>query len=282
VRIANVSGRLTLLTDAGGIDVERGSEGGFTADPAAIYERWAEFRTWADGQPTDTGTPVADEQLGAPSPAPRQVFAIGLNYADHSAESGFAVPDTTPPTFTKFPTCITGPYTDLVLPEGDVDWEVELVAVIGVRAERVPAAKAWDHIAGLTVGQDFSERVIQLAGPAPQFSLGKSYPGFGPTGPWLVTPDEFDNRDDLTLTCSVNDEVVQHGRTTQMIFPMSELIERLSAVCPLLPGDLIFTGTPAGVGMGREPQRFLNVGDVVVTEISGIGTLRTRCVAGSR
>ncbi len=158
------------------------------------------------------------------------MFAIGLNYRDHAAETGLDAPDA-PPTFTKFASCLTGPETDLVLPTDTVDWEVELVAVIGREATDVPAADAWSYVAGLTVGQDFSERTSQMAGPAPQFSLAKSFPGFGATGPWLVTPDEFADRDDLTIACEIDGETVQSGRTGQMMFPVADLIAHLSAVC---------------------------------------------------
>lgn len=147
--------------------------------------------------------------------------------------------------FTKYVTSISGPVTEVALPPGGhTDWEVELVAVIGARAEKVTEADAWSHIAGLAVGQDISERVVQLAGPAPQFSLGKPYPGFAPIGPWLVTPDEFDHPDDLELRCAINGEEVQKGRTRDLIFSVPALIAGLSAVLPLLPGDVIFTGTP--------------------------------------
>jgi 2-keto-4-pentenoate hydratase/2-oxohepta-3-ene-1,7-dioic acid hydratase in catechol pathway len=125
-------------------------------------------------------------------------------------------------------------------------------------------------------GQDVSERVTQLAGPAPQFSLGKSFPGFAPTGPWVVTPDEFDDPDDLELTAAINGEEVQKGRTRELIFSVPLLVARLSAVLPLLPGDLVFTGTPAGVGLGRDPQRWLAPGDELVSRIEGIGELRQR------
>src|SRR5947209_6471438 len=128
---------------------------------------------------------------------------------------------------------------------GSVD--VERVAVIGRHAHRVSRQDAWEYVAGLSVGQDISERVLQLAGSPPQFSLGKSYPGFAPIGPVLVTPDEVADKDDLELGCSVNGEQVQKGRTSEMVFPVPELIARLSAVAPLLPGDVVFTGTPAGV-----------------------------------
>jgi 2-keto-4-pentenoate hydratase/2-oxohepta-3-ene-1,7-dioic acid hydratase in catechol pathway len=190
-------------------------------------------------------------------------------------ESGFEVPEGLPPVFTKFRASVSGPVTEVVLPEGGhTDWEVELVVVIGLEARDVPEDRAWRHVAGLTAGQDLSERISQFQGPAPQFSIGKSLPGFAPMGPWLVTPDEFANPDDLELSCSVNGEQVQKSRTGQLIFPVSSLVSRLSALMPLYPGDVIFTGTPAGVGFGRDPQRWLAPGDVLVSEVEGIGRLR--------
>jgi 2,4-diketo-3-deoxy-L-fuconate hydrolase len=282
MRIANVAGRLTLRRDGGDIDVERASGACFAADPQAVFERWDEFRAWAELAVTadaEAAPAVTDsDALGAPAPRPRQVFAIGLNYRLHAAESGHAVPRE-PPTFTKYPSSLTGPSGDIALPDGQVDWEVELVVVIGRRAHAVAAEDGWSHVAGLTVGQDISERVRQLAGPVPQFSLAKSFPGFGPTGPELVTPDEFADPDDLDLGCLVNGEVVQKGRTGDLIFPVPELIARLSAVVTLLPGDVVFTGTPAGVGLGRKPQRFLTPGDELMSYIEGIGVMRHRFVA---
>jgi len=144
----------------------------------------------------------------------------------------------------------------------------------------VPEEKAWSYVAGVMAGQDLSERTVQLAGPVPQFSLGKSFPGFGPTGPWLVTPDELADRDDLRLRCSVEGRVLQDGRTRDMIFSVPELVARISAVCPMLPGDLIFTGTPSGVGMGRKPPEFLRPGTTLVSAIEGVGELRNALIAG--
>lgn len=278
MRIANVAGRLTVVTPSGGIDVERASGGRFAADPAAVYDRWAEFSAWAASVEGDA-TPFDEADLGAPSPRPAQVFAVGLNYGAHALEAGYDIPEV-PITFTKFPTCITGPHGELPIPGDSVDWEVELVAVVGTRAEQVSADDAWSHIAGLTVGQDYSERRVQTLGQSPQFSLGKSFPGFGPTGPWLVTLDEFADVDDLALDCTVNGEVMQSGRTRDMLMPVPAIISRLSAVCPLLPGDLIFTGTPDGVGSGRTPPVFLRPGDEVVSTVEGIGAIRQRCVVG--
>ncbi|XVV37622.1 fumarylacetoacetate hydrolase family protein [Streptomyces sp. CA-100214] len=280
MRIANLSGRLTLIVDGRAVDVEKSSDGRFSADPQAVYEHWEEFRSWAAAADLPAGASFEPAELGSPAPAPRQTLAIGLNYRDHASESGFAAPEGLPPVFTKFVTSISGPVTEVKLPAGgNTDWEVELVAVVGRRAEGVREGDAWSHVAGLAVGQDISERVAQLAGPAPQFSVGKSYPGFAPIGPWLVTPDELDNPDDLELRCAVNGEEVQKGRTRDLIFSVPALIAQLSAVLPLLPGDVIFTGTPAGVGLGRDPQRFLAAGDELVSSVEGIGELRQTFVA---
>ena len=210
---------------------------------------------------------------------PRQVFAIGLNYADHVSESKMGRPDS-PTVFTKFQSSITGPNATVELPSGFTDWEVELVVAIGRAAHRVSEEAAYGHVAGFMVGQDLSERVVQLAGPVPQFSLGKSYPGFAPLGPALVTVDEIEHPDDLELGCRLGDEVLQLGRTRDLMFSVPELISRLSAVCPLLPGDIIFTGTPSGVGNARDPKRFIPPGGVLTSHIEGIGELRNDFVAG--
>jgi 2-keto-4-pentenoate hydratase/2-oxohepta-3-ene-1,7-dioic acid hydratase in catechol pathway len=278
LRIANLSGRLVLLRGNKAVDVADASDGRFSPDPQAVYARWPEFRNWASTV-SSAGVVFEPRDLGSPVPAPRQVFAVGLNYREHASESGFPVPDTLPPVFTKFATAITGPVSTVELPAGGhTDWEVELVAVIGSPAHHAPAS--WAYIAGLTVGQDLSERITQMTGPAPQFGLGKSFPGFSPIGPCLVTPDEFDNPDDLELGCSVNGEQVQKGRTSDLIFSVSALVAKLSAILPLLPGDVIFTGTPAGVGIGRSPQRFLAPGDELVSYIRGIGELHQTFVQG--
>jgi 2-keto-4-pentenoate hydratase/2-oxohepta-3-ene-1,7-dioic acid hydratase in catechol pathway len=283
MRLATRHGRPVLVSpDATSlVDVAEASGGRFGPDPRGVYDAWDTFVGWARDAPIDftAGTPLILAELGAPSPEPRQVFAIGLNYRDHADESGLAHP-TSPPTFTKFVGSFAGPVGELVLPAETVDWEAELVVVVGRRAERVSAADAWSHVAGLTAGQDYSERALQLTGPAPQFSLGKSFPGFAPQGPWLVTPDEVADPDDVTVECRVNGEVMQRGTTKQLIFPVPQIIEHLSAVLPLLPGDVVYTGTPAGVGGSRTPPRFLREGDVVETSIGGIGGLRQVCVTG--
>lgn len=150
--------------------------------------------------------------------------------------------------------------------------------VLSRTARNVRAEEAWSCVAGVTVGQDLSERAGQLAGPVPQFSLAKSHENFGPTGPWLVTADDLDDRDDLALTCAINGEVVQEGRTSDLLFSVPTLIAALSRVVTLFPGDIIFTGTPDGVGMGRTPKRFLAEGDELVSSIEGVGEIRQRMV----
>jgi 2-keto-4-pentenoate hydratase/2-oxohepta-3-ene-1,7-dioic acid hydratase in catechol pathway len=273
MRIANLSGRLSLIVGTTAVDVADASGGRFGPAVQEVYERFEEFRDWATSTAPAAGRAFDLAELGPPAPTPRQLFAIGLNYSEHASESGFAAPPS-PAVFTKFVTSIAGPYGEVHLPEGNVDWEVELVAVIGRHAYQVTEADAWSHVAGLTVGQDISERVLQMVGPVPQFSLAKSYPGFTPMGPWLVTPDELADPDDLELRCAIDGEQMQKGRTSELIFSVPALIAQLSAVLPLLPGDVIFTGTPAGVGMGRSPQRYLKPGEVLSSSIEGIGELR--------
>ncbi|UUE28512.1 fumarylacetoacetate hydrolase family protein (plasmid) [Rhodococcus qingshengii] len=288
MRIANIDNRAALVFGSPGIeravDIATASLGRFGSTLSGIYEAWEGFTKWAAEQDisalADDSFPIDRSALGAPSPTPRQVFAVGLNYHAHAAESGFESPTHLPPVFTKYASSFTGPDTEVIIPTGGhVDWEVELVAVIGREASKVTENDAWSHVAGLTAGQDISERVSQLRGPAPQFGLGKSFAGFSPQGPWLVTPDEFADPDNLELGCSIDGEEVQKGNTRELIFPVAKLISALSHTVTLYPGDVIFTGTPAGVGVGREPQRFLQAGERLDSWIESIGELHQRFVA---
>lgn len=274
MKLAHHDGRAVLVIDDGIADVERASGGRFGSDVMALYDDWDGFVEFAAGVSSATG-PLDEQVLGNPAPHPRQVFAIGLNYRSHAEESGMAIP-AVPATFTKFPASLSGPFDEIELVGNLVDWEVELVAVVGRRADRVAEADGWSYIAGLTVGQDISDRDLQFAAGA-QFSLGKSRRGYGPMGPWLVTPDEFSNPDDLGLGCSIDGEILQDARSSDLIFGVPRLIAELSAVLPLLPGDVIFTGTPAGVGITRQPVRSLQPGDVLETWVEGIGTIRNAC-----
>jgi 2,4-didehydro-3-deoxy-L-rhamnonate hydrolase len=273
MRCANLSGRFAIIAD-GAIDVAEASGGQFGPEPLAVLDEWDEFRTWASTAALPPQHAFLMEQLAAPVPNPRQVFAVGLNYREHAAEASIAAPEE-PAVFTKFPASLNGPDATVTLPPGGtVDWEVELVVVIGRRARHVSAAVAWSHVAGLTVGQDLSERRRQLVGPIPQFSLGKSYEGFSPIGPHLTTLDDLADPGDLELSCTLDGEEMQHSRTSRMIFDVPTLIEHLSRILPLLPGDLIFTGTPSGVGVARKPQRFIRAGEVLVSRIEGLGEIR--------
>jgi 2-keto-4-pentenoate hydratase/2-oxohepta-3-ene-1,7-dioic acid hydratase in catechol pathway len=220
---------------------------------------------------------VSEVTLGPPVPNPRQVFGIGLNYRDHAEETGKEAPPA-PLTFTKFPSAIAGPCDDIELSGPSVDWEVELVVVVGQRCHRVPVENSWDVVAGLTVGQDISDRAVQYTGSPPQFCLGKSFAGYGPIGPALVSTDTLADRDDIELWCDVSGERMQHSRTSQLIFSVPVLIAYLSSIVPLGPGDLIFTGTPSGVGVVR--GRMLNPDDVIVSGAEGIGELRNFCRTG--
>jgi 2,4-didehydro-3-deoxy-L-rhamnonate hydrolase len=284
MKLANLAGRATLLSSDAttGIDVARVSDGAFGPDVQDLYDRWSEFRAFADdvdptaASPSTAAVPVDETKLGSPTPAPRQVFGIGLNYRAHAEETGAAIPNV-PATFTKFPACLSGPFDDVTLASPATDWEVELVVIIGARADDVAEEDGWSYVAGLAVGQDVSDRILQFAAGA-QFSLGKSHRGYGPIGPWLVTPDELDDPDDLALGCSVDGQTMQDARTSDLIFGVPRLVAELSAVVSLLPGDVIFTGTPAGVGGTRQPARFIQPGEVVESWIEGIGTIRNRFV----
>lgn len=276
MRVLNLSGRLALATEGDrAIDVAMASGGDFGPDPQSVYERWAEFTAWASGDLSAAATVAVDpDALGAPAPRPGQVFAVGLNYREHAAEAGLDLPEL-PVVFTKFPSSVTGPRGVIGLPKGSIDFEVELVAVVGREASGVTADEAWAYIAGLTAGQDLSERELQLAGPAPQqFSMGKSFAGFAPIGPALVTPDEFADPDDIMISCSLTGVEVQRTRTRDMIFSVPRIVEFLSSVATLRPGDLIFTGTPSGTGWARDPKLLIGANDELVTVAEGIGEMR--------
>jgi 2-keto-4-pentenoate hydratase/2-oxohepta-3-ene-1,7-dioic acid hydratase in catechol pathway len=242
----------------------------------SAYSRWGELTAWFATNFSADGCSPALGPFGAPVPAPSQAFGIGLNYADHAQEAGLQTPKS-PLVFPKFTSCIAGPHDDLVLDNDTVDWEVELVIVIGSGGRDIEPAAAWAHVAGLTIGQDISDRALQFSDPStPQFGLGKSKPGYGPIGPVVVTADEFDDPSSLAISCAVNGEKVQDSNTSQLIFDVPALVSYLSSVVILRPGDVIFTGTPSGVGATRTPPRYLHKGDVLVSEIEGIGALVTR------
>jgi len=276
IELCNVQGRSSLHLSGRIIDIERRSQGRFSSDPMDAIGRWEELCTWARLQSEDAAdAPLDPETLGPCVPRPRQIFGIGLNYRDHAREAKLPEPKQ-PMVFTKFPSCVSGARAPIALTSETVDWEVELVVVIGQHAQAVSAEDALEYVAGYCVGQDVSDRRLQFSDVPPQFSLGKSAPGFGPIGPWLVERAAVDWAQ-LELTCDVNGQRMQHGRTSDMVFGVPELIAFLSRHCSLLPGDLIFTGTPAGVGSTRTPRQYLRAGDLVRSEITGLGVIDNRC-----
>ncbi|GAB86939.1 fumarylacetoacetate hydrolase family protein [Gordonia rubripertincta] len=281
MRIVNQSHRLMIDTGDGVVDVEKVSAGKFSSDIQSVYGRWDEFLDWASSADLSSTTPLRAGELGAPVPRPGQVFAVGLNYADHAAEANIPHPDA-PVIFTKFPASIAGPYDTIELPSDLVDFEVELVAVIGAPARDVALEDGWAHIAGLTLGQDVSERGVQLAGPTPQFNLGKSFAGFSPIGPAVVTLDEFHDPDDVEVSTTLSGELMQGSSTRHLIFSVPALVAYLSAFVELRPGDLIFTGTPSGVGFTRDPKRLITTEDELVSNADVIGEMRHRFISSTR
>ena len=285
MRIATIHGRVALIdgTGSGAVDVETASGGRFGPEPAGVYERWTEFLAWAGSTPLSPAEAFEPEALGSPSPNPRQVFGIGLNYSAHAAEAGLRPPRHLAAGLHEVPDLPHRTVRRHRAAAGrSVDWEVELVVVIG------PVARMWPRRTRLASRRRPDGRPGRLrahravAPPPPQFSLGKSYPGFGPIGPCLVTPDELDDPDDLELGCSVNDEQMQQSRTSDMVFSVSALIDELSA-------------DPAAAArrrhLHRHPVRHrrraasrrgcLAPGDVLTSDIEGIGDMRNRFVAGS-
>jgi 2-keto-4-pentenoate hydratase/2-oxohepta-3-ene-1,7-dioic acid hydratase in catechol pathway len=219
-------------------------------------------------------------RIGAPVSRVGNFIAVGLNYADHAAESNMPAPKE-PILFSKAPNCLAGPNDDLTIPKGSAktDWEVELAIVIGRRADGITQGDAIGHVAGFTVCNDLSERAWQLEGTG-QWIKGKGAKGFGPLGPWLVTPDEIADVQDLDMFLNVNGERMQTGSTRTMIFSAAELVSYCSRFMVLEPGDVITTGTPPGVGMAKKPEpRFLRPGDRVHLGISGLGEQRQSVVA---
>ncbi|PIV76313.1 MAG: 2-hydroxyhepta-2,4-diene-1,7-dioate isomerase [Rhodobacteraceae bacterium CG17_big_fil_post_rev_8_21_14_2_50_65_11] len=218
-------------------------------------------------------------RLGACVGGTGKFICIGLNYSDHAAEGGMQVPDE-PIIFHKATSAICGPDDPIIIPRGSdkTDWEVELAVIIGARAKYVSEADALDHVAGYAVTNDVSERAFQLERSG-QWTKGKSCDNFGQLGPWLVTRDEVADPQDLSMWLTLNGETMQQGSTRTMVFGVARLISHLSQFMSLHPGDVISTGTPPGVGMGKKPPRYLRPGDVVELGIDGLGTQHQTAIA---
>jgi 2,4-diketo-3-deoxy-L-fuconate hydrolase len=281
--IANHNNRLVLLREGKALDVFLASEGRFGPDILGAYDNWDDFVAWEKKADYSTAMEYATEDLGAPIPFPRQILAVGLNYRDHAEEASLPIPEN-PVVFTKFASSLAGPDTTITVESDAIDYEAEMVLVIAKRADRVAAADAWKYVAGMSIGQDLTDRAVQWRGPIPQFSVGKSLRGFGPFGPAVVSLDEISEPENLAVRAVVTgpdiegEFVVQDGNTKHLIFSVPELIERVSADITLFPGDIIFTGTPAGVGMGRDPKLFMRPGHTLTTSLGDIAQIVTRFV----
>ncbi|TWU07950.1 fumarylacetoacetate hydrolase family protein [Stieleria varia] len=237
--------------------------------------------SWWDGLPDPTPDQwvSAGDNLLPPVDSPGKVICIGLNYRDHAIETGAAIPDE-PVVFSKFPSTIIGHGDSIELPSvsREVDYEAELVVVIGKSGKLIPAERAMEHVFGYTCGHDVSARDWQKGRPGGQWLLGKTFDTFAPIGPCIVTQTEVPDPNDLRVQMVLNGEIVQDSTTAQLIFDIPAIIEHVSKVVTLSPGDLIFTGTPPGVGAARNPPLFLKPGDVCSVIVQGIGTLTNRCV----
>lgn len=276
IQLANLEGRGVLLRDGRCIDVAERSGGALPSDPMALIADFDAFCDWAaDVQATGDETALDPAKLGPCVPNPSQVFAIGLNYRDHAQEASIPIPNK-PMVFTKFPSCLAGPTASVKMKGDTTDYEVELVVVIGRGGADIGEADAMSHVAGYCVGQDITDRRMQFSDKPPQFSMGKSLPGFGPIGPAVVAVRDIASPQDLAITCDVNGERRQDSRTSKMIFSVPQLVADLSSRCTLRPGDLIFTGTTSGVGSLRNPRSYLKDGDEVRSEIEGLGVMLNR------
>lgn len=257
------------------VDIERTL--GLPADPMQCIAHWDELRTRLDDLANGASRPVQLTELDCPIPRPSQLFAVGLNYRKHAEEMNSPIPNQ-PLVFAKFPSSLNSPTGTVTIVGETCDYESEVVVVIAKGGRDIPASEAWNHIAGLCAGQDVSDRGLQYAGTPPQFSLGKSRRGFSPIGPWVGDVREHPRRDTLTIGCSVNGEQRQSTEIHDMIFSIDQVVAFLSSIVELRSGDLIYTGSPFGVGHGMKPPKYLQPGDVIETTLEGVGTIVNRCV----
>ena len=276
---ANINDRSALVQGEAFFDLAIITNGAVSSDPMKAIQNsdlLHHYATQLDDY--ESSGLIAEANVCAPIPRLRNSFGVGLNYQLHVEEAASKTPNT-PMVFTKFPSCISGPTDDVIMRSDECDYEGELLVVIGKDGKDIAKEEAWSHILGLSVGQDFSDRGVQYKDHPAQFNLGKSFDTFGPTGPHLVSTDSFADPNDLEIVTTVNGDVRQRDRTSNMIFDIPTLISYISSITSLAVGDIIFSGTPEGVGFRN--GSFLKDGDIVETTIEGIGTMRNRCVRGT-
>ncbi|MCA8899745.1 MAG: fumarylacetoacetate hydrolase family protein [Hyphomonas sp.] len=273
MKLATYSDNGSDIRKIGIVQGETLTDTGFAGTMLDLIAQWdAQSDAVARAAGAGQGVPLSSVRLRAPVERPGKIWAIGLNYADHIEESKMEAP-TRQVWFTKAQTSINGPHDPILIARDApfVDYEVELVAIIGKRGKHIPADKASEHVFGYCVGNDVTERMWQHAGP--QWSLGKSFDTHAPIGPWITTADEIPDPHALDISCSVNGQKRQSSNTEQLVFDIWQQIEHLSGAMTLEPGDLIFTGTPGGVGAAMDPRQFLKAGDVVRCEIERLGAI---------
>ncbi|MFL2710119.1 MAG: fumarylacetoacetate hydrolase family protein [Gammaproteobacteria bacterium] len=274
-KLGSFSGKAILIKDDNYYDIDTISDGDIASnsiEALSVTDKLNQLNEKLDNfEPTGN---INNVNLDPPV-VPRNVFAVGLNYKKHAEESNMQIPSF-PMVFTKHSTCISGPRSDIEMKSDMVDYEAELVCVIGKGGKDIVEKDAWNHVAGLCVGQDISDRPVQFHATPPQFNLGKSFDTFGPIGPYITSIDGLDDKESLALKCWVNDELRQETLTNDLIFDIPFLISYISEFITLNTGDLIFTGTPAGVGATQ--GKFLKDGDLLKTTIDGLGTLENTCI----
>ena len=275
-KLANVGGKSALIHGNSYYDINSISQGEITSDPSYILDSLDDLHDLSSKidnfEPTGL---IENSLLRAPVTNSRNCYAVGLNYRAHAEESGMEIPPF-PMVFTKHTSCIVGPFDNIEMRSDIVDYEAELVLVIGKKGKNISKENAWDHVAGLTVGQDISDRAVQFHATPAQFNLGKSFDTFGPIGPYLVSPDSVANKNAVQLECHINNELRQESSTDDLIFTVPDIISYISEFLTLNTGDLIFTGTPSGVGATQ--GKLLKDGDIITTSIKEIGTIKNKCI----
>lgn len=275
-KLANIKGRAALLNEESFYDLEKISEGNLSHDTTNALFHLEELDELSNKlNDLEATGKISEAEFDAPVSFPKNCYAVGLNYRNHAEEANMTIPEV-PMVFTKHTSCLVGATADVEMRSNYVDYEAELVVVIGKSGKDISKDQAWNHVAGLCVGQDISDRPAQFASTPPMFNLGKSFDTFGPMGPALVSPDSLLNKESLVIECKVNDEIRQNDNTDDLIFDVPTIISYLSEIVTLNTGDVIFTGTPGGVGVSQ--GKFLKDGDIITTSIKGLGTLTNKCV----
>ena len=275
-KLGTVDGKAVLIKDDHYFDVSSQSDGVISSDSVEALKFQTElselYETLSENNATGN---LSEVELGNPVPKSPNCYAVGLNYRKHAEESGMDIPEV-PMIFTKHTSCFVGPKANVEMRSDYVDWEVELVAVIGKEGKTIPKENALAHVAGLCVGQDISDRPAQFATTPAMFNLGKSFDTYGPMGPALVSLDLLENCESLDIECKLNGETVQKSNTSDLIFNISSIISYLSEIVSLNVGDTIWTGTPSGVGIAS--GKFLKDGDILTSSIEGLGSMENKCV----